>query len=382
MQQQKFVFILLLFASYVTAAEEIEATTEEFDPYAQPDNNEDQENSPCEIEEEFIDGKCVDVCITRNVCGNFTTCQSIGLSVSCSCLKGYTGDPINGCFKMNEENPCNPNPCGENAKCFENDEILGPHCKCLEDYYDWPPNCRWGCKTNYDCTGDSEVCDYQHYCKDLCNPSPCGDNSICRVDKKTARAHCSCKDGYIPQKDAGCRLKTSEDLEIPFSLIESVVKDPCGVKCGQYAYCNHTAGSCVCTQGYSGDPTVSCKKIETPDKVDACNPNPCGGYSECKIVNGEKSCSCADESFGSPPYCFPCYSSVDCGEEMLCVGGRCVINVCQEYCGIKANCNVINGTILECSCSPSAGDSSLNRPFHECISPAHIPPALIGTLLG
>lgn len=38
-------------------------------------------------------------------------------AVVCKCPPGYTGDPLNRCDPISNVDPCEMNPCGENARC-------------------------------------------------------------------------------------------------------------------------------------------------------------------------------------------------------------------------------------------------------------------------
>jgi hypothetical protein len=329
----------------------------------------------CDYGFELVGGKCEKTCEVRKLCGKNTFCEDKG-STYCYCKRGFAGDPIGGCFKLNEVSPCEPNPCGDGATCIAVHEI-GPHCRCLPEFFGWPPNCKAGCSSNEKCA-DDEICDLvSHSCKKICDPSPCGENSKCRVDKIATIARCSCIDGFIPQNGLGCRKKFSNDTEIQVENIANAVNDPCEEKCVENAYCG-AEKKCVCNQGYLGDPLKKCELDENPSVKDPCHPNPCGGYATCKVVEGKKNCTCVD-GYGSAPYCFPCISSTACGGvNMQCVGGKCVENVCSSYCGKNSDCHIHNGT-LECSCQ---NFKFPGNPFDECYPFHYISPATIAALAG
>lgn len=332
--------------------------------------------SPCDFNEEFVDGECVDLCFKQKRCGTNTNCSSAGLQTYCSCLRGYTGNPLTSCFKMDEKSPCDPNPCGPNAECHVDHPEIGPHCRCKEGFYDWPPACREGCKVDTDC-GPTEFCNSKNSCEDLCGPEKCGENSICRVDKKKRTVNCSCKDGYLSETGIGCRLKAANESDIPLDFFTDFLFDKCEDTCGYNAYCDPD-GKCVCTQDYTGDPLKECQPIAL-DRTDPCTPNPCGGYSTCEIVNDEAKCSCI-EGHGTAPYCSKCYSNTGCPSGDLCVEGKCVFNVCKPNCGYNAGCTIHEGR-LECSCE-IRNLNEHQKPFQECSNIQFISAAVIATLAG
>lgn len=329
----------------------------------------------CAEDQAYVNETCVKLCIAHNRCGENTECEQWGAATYCSCARGFTGDPLGSCFKLDEKAPCDPNPCGPNAECIPEDDKIGPHCKCLKNFYDWPPNCRPGCESDEQCADDELCISRVNKCEKVCDPSPCGENSVCRVDRAKSRVFCSCLEGFIPERGAGCREKLPSDFEIPIDFISSVIVDPCDEKCGYNAYCGE-GNNCMCTQGYTGDPLTECSLDETPTSIDPCSPNPCGSYSTCDVIDGKENCSCID-GYGTAPYCSACHSTC-LGGDLLCVGGRCVENVCSHFCGYSAICNVFNST-LECGCRSFEVKS---QPFSYCHEVHFFPPNVIATLLG
>lgn len=71
-------------------------------------------------------------------------------------------------------------------------------------------HCKPGCSNEIGCE-DHEYCDYHlHICNSTCADANCGDNSKCSTFNH--RQYCSCHDGFFPQRDVGCRLKTEADI--------------------------------------------------------------------------------------------------------------------------------------------------------------------------
>lgn len=214
----------------------------------------------CHSHKKFVDGNCIDSCYIKNLCGNFTSCHTRGHKTYCSCIRGYTGYPINKCFKMDEESPCNPDPCGPNSVCIVQDPKIGPHCKCKDGFFGWAPNCRFGCTTDDQC-GPTEICNKENKCEEMCDHSRCGENSICTLYKSKRNVQCSCKHGFILEKHVGCRLKLSTDIEIPTDPI-------CENYCGFLASCNVNKGKieCFCPVGNDYEeikPFKICTALET-----------------------------------------------------------------------------------------------------------------------
>lgn len=93
-----------------------------------------------------------------------------------------------------------------------------------------------------------------------CIPSPCGANAICR--EQNGAGSCKCLDDYIGNPYEGCRPECILSTDCPSNkaCIRSKCIDPCPGTCGQNANCqvvNHLP-SCVCHQGYTGDPFRYC----------------------------------------------------------------------------------------------------------------------------
>lgn len=105
---------------------------------------------------------------------------------------------------------------------------------------------------------------------DPCNPSPCGPNSLCRVNNGVAV--CSCQPSYVGSPPA-CRPECVVSAECPLTqaCLASKCRDPCPGTCGQNARCqvvNHNP-ICSCSPGNTGDPFRQCFPI--PGKIWACS---------------------------------------------------------------------------------------------------------------
>jgi len=216
------------------------------------------------------------------------------------------------------------------------------------------------------------------YPKDPCLPSPCGPNSLCRAIGDAPA--CSCTQNYIGAPP-NCRPECSINSDCPAdkACIREKCRDPCPGSCGFLARCsviNHTP-SCVCPEGYTGDPFVGCNTLpQRPRKnsvfhdiivrklvsisnrrnsiyihisvppPDRCNPSPCGQNARCN----DGICTCISEYFGDPYVgCRPeCVINADCSRDKACMLHKCR-DPCVGTCGFNAECNVINHLPM-CSC--------------------------------
>lgn len=94
---------------------------------------------------------------------------------------------------------------------------------------------------------------------DPCLPSPCGLNSICR--KIGDQSSCSCLPNYIGSPP-NCRPECTINPDCPSNLacIREKCENPCLGSCGFGAQCNvvNHIPICICSEGLTGDPFVSC----------------------------------------------------------------------------------------------------------------------------
>lgn len=93
---------------------------------------------------------CKIVCLTKNICGEYSICSSEKHKQVCYCQPGFTGDPVKGCSKINW---CSKNPCKDGAECKNLRD--GAQCTCptgtVGDPYS--EGCRKAleCRFNRDC---------------------------------------------------------------------------------------------------------------------------------------------------------------------------------------------------------------------------------------
>lgn len=98
-----------------------------------------------------------------------------------------------------------------------------------------------------------------------CIPSPCGLNTLCEV--MGGRAACSCLPDMAGDPQTGCHPECTlnSDCAPHMVCLNQHCVDPCaqGHICGLGAKCtcrDHTA-SCVCHEGFTGDPFIQCIPI-------------------------------------------------------------------------------------------------------------------------
>ena len=363
------------------------------------------QNSDCPHSKACINNKCRNPC--KSACGLNAECQVFNHQPTCTCLSGYTGDPLNACHVPAVgppiiENPCDPSPCGSYSNC----RVVDGHavCTCQQNYIGTPPSCRPECVVSTDCP-QNRACIAQR-CEDPCtqtcgagancqvinhnpvctcpdgytgnplfncilgeekrpqnlppeNPcasSFCGPNSQCRaIDGVPA---CSCLPNFIG-RPPNCRPECLINEECPGNLACQSERciDPCPGSCGVNTMCNVIKHRpiCICDEGYTGDPFRECTPIytrPTTERPTPCNPSPCGANAVCNERNGVGSCTCISEYFGDPyTGCRPeCVTNSDCDRNSACLNNKCV-NPCQNTCGPMATCRVINHA-PSCACLP------------------------------
>ena len=102
-----------------------------------------------------------------------------------------------------------------------------------------------------------------------CNPSPCGINARC--ESRARAASCSCIQDYIGNPYIECKPECVVNSECPRNLacVNQKCRDPCPGVCGVYASCyvtNHLP-LCKCDPGYTGDAFVACQRITTRKNI-------------------------------------------------------------------------------------------------------------------
>ena len=155
-------------------------------------------NDECPKIQACIKQRCLDPC--SGACGLNAECEPRNHIAIFKCPVGYEGDPFRQCNKIPEvltpqpveapRDPCFPSPCGSNAECKA--QANGATCTCIRGYFGDPySNCRPECTVNSDCPADKACGNLK--CIDPC-VGTCGINAKCQVVNHLAT--CTCRNGY------------------------------------------------------------------------------------------------------------------------------------------------------------------------------------------
>ena len=304
----------------------------------------------------------------------------------CLCKAGYTGNPLTGCEDVDE---CRNTPCGGNARCLN--EAGSYICQCPPGTKGDPyiTGCsgsastgRSECTKNEDCPGQL-TCQGSR-CINPCSSLPCGDNAVCVPEAHAA--WCKCKSGFKEDASGKCvseclgmtcgqnaQCIVSQEGPVcvchegmmgnPFpggscSPVVCSVRSPCpgrnqvcesgrcvdacgGKNCGLNAHCNSDTKTCVCREGFIGDPQLLCMPPVGPP---ACNPG-CGTNSHCEYASPNR-CVC-DKGFAGNPY-----TGCQTLEHQTCA---------SIQCGLNAACSISTG-VPQCVC----GKGYTGNPYSGC----------------
>lgn len=265
-------------------------------------------------------------------CLNDGTCSTDGVTFTCACARGFSGDT---CDTNIDE--CSPNPC-KNGSCT--DGIGSFTCTCFDGF-------------------SGARCDEE---TDECSSNPCQNGGSC-VDGPSRYA-CNCVTGY---SGTNCELK-----------ISGCQDQPClnGGTCSDEGTPTYT---CACAPGFVGN---NCQT-----DTDDCDPNPCNGGMCSDWVVGFTCSNCPAGYTGAT-----CSIDVDeCARQPCLHGGKCVNEpgtfscdcsstdyigtFCQSYaecapgtspCQHAGKCFDIRGS-LTCDCSGTGySGTTCQTEVHEC----------------
>lgn len=160
-------------------------------------------NEECPSDKSCVNYKCKDPC--PGSCGINTLCTVRLHTPICSCEVGYIGDPFTSCHPMLQTieftNPCEPTPCGANAKCKVSRNGAAA-CICTSGYFGNPyETCTPECIINTDCPYN-RAC-LRNKCEDPC-PGICGTAATCDVINHVPS--CRCALGYTGNPYAFCHI--------------------------------------------------------------------------------------------------------------------------------------------------------------------------------
>ena len=193
-------------------------------------------NAECPRHLACVSQHCVDPC--PGVCGHHATCSVTNHVPQCRCDPGYTGDAFTACVRITTResiwslqkddlyeclftalaptevvDPCNPSPCGSNARCTSRNRAGA--CQCIPEYFGDPyVACRPECTINADCP--SALACVNLHCVDPC-PGVCGINAQCRAVNHNPT--CTCNPGYRGDPFSACSLIPSSESLLAFIAI-------------------------------------------------------------------------------------------------------------------------------------------------------------------
>lgn len=204
-------------------------------------------NDECDRNKACLRSKCVNPCI--GTCGNNALCEVINHIPACSCPDGYEGDPFSNCriadvIPNPPQEVCSPSPCGPNSICRD----IGEHavCSCLPGFMGVPPQCRPECVISSECA-PTQACINQK-CVDPCI-GVCGMNARCEVINHSPI--CSCNEGQM-----GDPFKSCQPIP-PIGPGKVEDRDVCAPSpCGPNSLCKASGDIpiCQCVIGYIGSP--------------------------------------------------------------------------------------------------------------------------------
>ena len=130
-------------------------------------------------------------------CGDNAICIPERHAAWCRCKSGWTEDKKTGkCISK-----CDGMICGNNAQCIVSSE--GPTCACLEGFLGNPfPGgaCTSSlCSARTSCPSKSQTCENGR-CVDTCRGKNCGLNAQCDADTSS----CVCAEGFVGDPEHVC----------------------------------------------------------------------------------------------------------------------------------------------------------------------------------
>ncbi|CAH0548908.1 unnamed protein product [Brassicogethes aeneus] len=330
------------------------------DPISLCKRSECLDNSECRGHQTCRNGVCINPC--DGICGTNANCDARNHVPVCSCPAGYTGDPFSRCRRFDPEELCHPSPCGQNTNC----EVVNgtPTCKCIPGYHGSPlAGCRHECEGDSEC-GPTMAC-IQFKCQNPCT-SQCGQNAECETIRNH-QAVCKCPRGYFGNPYSSCQPECTSDGDCPRSkpaCFYNSCKNPCDGVCGIGANCELRGLTpiCSCPRDMTGDPFTMCRPFTSQD---LCEPNPCGANAKCQPgfdrTNKERPvCTCLTGYTGDPLRgCVrgECTDDSHCPDSQACIDYKCQ-NPCIGQCGVNANCNP-RRHLAVCTCPPGFNGDAL-----------------------
>ncbi|CAG2101907.1 unnamed protein product, partial [Medioppia subpectinata] len=390
----------------------------------------------CPFDKACVNGFCQSPCSIGGMCGVNTICRAEKHEAQCSCLPGYTGDPLRQCTKVSVECEVDKD-CGNgyvcaNQECKDINECLkervpcGPGASCTNlpgwfkcscpmslvgDAYG-PVGCRAPlpvCFQDSDCKDEQKCNPVTQECYDICSrPGVCGKGAICKA--VNSKSECLCPAGHRGNPYVECSIRDSCNnngdcpgnlnclgdfcsCPKPFQQLSSfciLTSVNCSTSnpCPQNQECVHSlsndlTGFCICPRGFVLTSDGFCRDINECDQQTF----PCGPGAICTNTIGNFKCSCPPHSSGDPngDGCFAeapkqeCLHDSDCHEDKACIEFKCLSPCFEDHeCGQNAICGVVNHR-KECKCKPLyfGNPYEICRKPVECVSDGNCPGNLI-----
>lgn len=363
-------------------------------------------NNDCPTDKRCVNEQCINPCLYENPCSPRAECLPQDHQAVCKCPPGLIGNPYIdckpevrlecvydtdcsstlACINSKCKDPClELTPCNLPSKCqvIPSIPVRTMICICPEGYISsGSGTCKpiesirvIGCISDSDC-GPEKSC-VNSICRDPCN---CGQNALCRI--KEHKPVCTCEQGYDGNPEIGCvKIGCSSNDECSGQnvcknrqCIPACQADSCGTR-AECSGINHRA-VCDCPPGFSGDPKLSCVRLECRSDSEcpldkACINNKCENPCEktavcdikevCNVYNHRPECSCPPGFVNDPVkgcilYDTVCHYDGDCQSQTACIGGECV-NPCNatDPCGVNSICKVLDTLPVRtmiCECLP------------------------------
>lgn len=221
-----------------------------------------------------------------------------GHVAQCLCRSGYEGDPRQGCTSVHRVDSCLDESCPIGLSCI--DEQCGDFCQ-------------------------------RH--------RPCGVNALCEVKdtRPLVTVVCRCPTGFAGNASTHClplvppECKVDADCPTTKACIRGSCQNWCILQpgCGHNAHCTMTSHrvSCLCPEGYTGDPSVGCFRVSG-----CIDHEDCSGNLRC-LADGLCGCLLGYERIDD--YCVVvhrnCSTTNPCPSNEKCAyvgGGRVDFGVC------------------------------------------------------
>ncbi|RWS29323.1 hypothetical protein B4U80_00125, partial [Leptotrombidium deliense] len=369
-------------------------------------------HNSCPYDKACVNGFCQNPCNIGGMCGVNTICRAEKHEAQCTCIPGYTGDPLRQCTKVYVECEadtdcgkgyvCAHQQCKDINECLQEVIPCGPGASCqnLPGWYkcSCPPPTTGNPYDENGCKIVQQMCtdgDCKEPKEDICKDYKCGINAVCQSDSH--RPSCVCPPGFEgnPYKHClpihvctvtydcpgnlvcladtrSCGCPENFYRENYYCFIRSrncTTSDPCS-RNEECVYTGEKTGFCVCPHGYQLMPNGECRAIRICEESD-----PCASGAVCRDKPGSYECICPVDTIGDPYVkgCQPvtgCQIEHDCSSDKECdVGSKQCISPCH-VCGPNAECTVRDHKAV-CICT----HGKIGEPYNKdmgCFTP---PPA-------